>query len=55
MEVDYIDDIQRFIMDNFKVMKAQDPWMYDPLGVFMETICRNKKTLAFKHQLHPHI
>lgn len=55
MEVDYVDNIQRFIIEKFKVLKARDPWMYDPLGVFMETMKSNKKTPTFKHHLHSHI
>lgn len=45
--------IQRFIMDKFKVVKAQNPWIYDPLDVFMETLKMKKKCLIFKNQLCP--
>lgn len=49
MEANYTDDIQRFSVDNFKVVKACDPWMYDPLGVFIQEVHKNKKCLIFKH------
>lgn len=55
MEIDYAKDIKRFIIDNFKVVKARDPWMHDPLGVFLDTTKRNNKCLAFKHHLYPQI
>lgn len=42
-------------MDNFKVVEAQDPWMYDRLGLFMETLQKNKKCLSFKHELYSYI
>lgn len=38
LEVDYINDLRWFIIDNFIVFKARDPWMYDPLSLFMETL-----------------
>jgi len=31
----YVDDPYRFIIDNFKFVKAWDPWMYDPLDIFI--------------------
>lgn len=55
MEVDCVNDIQRFIMDHFWVVKYWYLWMYDPLGVFVNTLQRNKKTPSFKYHLHPHI
>lgn len=54
-EVDYVEEIQHFMVNNFKVVKAWDPWMYDPLNLFINTLHRNKKSLSFKHELCLHI
>jgi len=55
MEVDFVEKIQQFIVDNLKIFRAQDPWAYDPHGMFAETLKRNKKPLSFKHELHSQI
>lgn len=55
LDIDYVKHIQCLIINNFKVIKARDPWMYDPLSLFMKTLKKYKKCPSFKHELHPYI
>lgn len=55
IKANYAKEIENFIVEIFKFVKANDPWMYDLVGEFTQVIRRNKKCLAFHHKSQPHV
>lgn len=54
IEANYTKEIENFIVEIFKLVKANDPWTYDLVGEFTQVVRRNNKYPSFHHepQLH---
>lgn len=55
LDVNCKEDIDHFLIQNFKLNKVELPWMYDHVGEFNQVVNKNKKCSTFNHKSCPHI